>query len=60
VAPVGVGGDRWRDVSDDMIGELVLAEVVEEESLLPIIVWRKIHEDDRNEGLMLSTKTTCT
>jgi hypothetical protein len=57
---VGVGGDRWRDVSDDMIGELVLAEVVEEESLLPIIVWRKIHEDDRNEGLMLSMKTTCT
>jgi hypothetical protein len=39
VAPVGVGGDRWRDINDDMIGELVLAEVVEEESLLPIIVW---------------------
>jgi hypothetical protein len=34
-----------------MVRELVLAESVEEESLLPIIVWQKIHEDDRNEGL---------
>jgi hypothetical protein len=46
-----IGGDRGRDVSDDMVGELIHAEDVEKESLLPIIVWWKSHEDDQNEGL---------
>jgi hypothetical protein len=48
---MGIGGDLWRNVVENMVGELVLAEGVEEEGLSPIVVGRKIVEDDRHKRL---------
>jgi hypothetical protein len=48
---MGIGGDLWRNVVENMVGELVLAEGVEEEGLPPIVVGRKIVEDDQHKRL---------
>jgi hypothetical protein len=49
--PMGIGGDLWRNVIEDVVGELVHAEGVEEEGLPLIVVWQKIVKDDWHKVL---------
>jgi hypothetical protein len=49
--PMGIGGDLRRNVIEDVVGELVLVEGVEEEGLSPIRVWRNIIKADGHKSL---------
>jgi hypothetical protein len=51
LAPMRISGDDGVDVREDMVGELVLAEGVEEESLPPVVVRWKIVEVDGDHRL---------
>jgi hypothetical protein len=58
--PVWIDSDDGGDIIDDMIGELILAEGVEEKGLPPIVVQREVVEDNEDEGFDVEEETAYT